>query len=537
MTDMDFVFLSFRLDATNQLLRNGEQVVPLRPKTVAVLRHFLEHPGQLISHADLSRAVWGAVTVSPQVLWISIRELRRVLGDTQERPQFIETVGRQGWRWIVPLNFASRVTSPKSQVQSHPFPPTSNTQHPAPAVVGREAELAQLHTWLDTARNGARQLVFVSGEPGIGKTALIDAFLSGIREQRPRNSNPALTDPRSPIPVPWISWGQCIEQYGPGEAYLPVLAALDQLCQHQDTTRLLDLLRRYAPLWLAQLPSLLDPAEQVELQRQLVGTTRERMLRELATLLEVVTAEQPLVLVLEDLHWADPSTVELLAYLARRRERARLLIVGTYRPIEVLTTAHPLHSALQELTSHGWCEELRLTGISEAAVTAYLAARLSSDSSQIPPSPHLVAQLYQQTEGHPFFLVHLVEDLLVRGLLQETEANGTMRNLAAQGLTIPATVRQLLTRQMARVTTIQRQVLAAASVAGAEFSAAAVAAALEADQATIEEQCEALLHRQAFLRPAGIEEWPDGTVAARYGFQHALGQQIWHEQMAPTRRQ
>src|SRR5260221_1892785 len=100
MTDTHFGFPPFRLDVTNQLLWHGEQVIPLRPKTFAVLHYFIEHVGQLISHADLSRAVWGATQISPQVLRVSIRELRRALGDTQEHPQFIETVGRHGWRWV-----------------------------------------------------------------------------------------------------------------------------------------------------------------------------------------------------------------------------------------------------------------------------------------------------------------------------------------------------------------------------------------------------------------------------------------------------
>ena len=98
------------------------------------------------------------------------------------------------------------------------------------------------------------------------------------------------------------------------------------------------LLHQHAPTWLVQMPALLDTAELEALQRRTHGATRERMLRELAEALEVITPERPLVLVLEDLHWSDVSTLDLLSMLARRHEPARLLILGTYRPVEVIDT-------------------------------------------------------------------------------------------------------------------------------------------------------------------------------------------------------
>lgn len=164
---------------------------------------------------------------------------------------------------------------------------------------------------------------------------------------------------------------------------MPVLAALEQLCRARKDDSLLDLLRRCAPLWLAQMPSLLEPAELADLQRRVARTTRERMLRELATFLEALTIETTLVLVLEDLHWSDPATVNLLAYLARRREPARLLILGAYRPTDLLTHGHPLHALVQELRVHGQSHEITLTGLSGPAVTHYLQERFAS--SAVPP--------------------------------------------------------------------------------------------------------------------------------------------------------
>ena len=155
-------------------------------------------------------------------------------------------------------------------------------------------------------------MVFVTGEAGLGKTTLVEAFVAELGTHGPL----------------WIGHGQCVEHYGAGEAYLPVLEALGRLCRGPGGQELVALLGQQAPTWLVQMPGLVRAADLETLRRRIVGATRERMLRELAEALELLTAQQPLVLVLEDLHWSDPSTLDLLAVLARRREPARLLLIG-----------------------------------------------------------------------------------------------------------------------------------------------------------------------------------------------------------------
>src|SRR5262249_35186103 len=194
----------------------------------------------------------------------------------------------------------------------------------------------------------------------IGKTALVETFLR----------------PLDTIDLLRLGRGQCIEHYGAGEPYLPVLQALGELGRAADREHFLTVLRHYAPSWLLQLPALLEAAERETLQRQTAGVTRERMLRELVEALEAYTAAHGLMLVLEDRHWSDPSTVELLALLARRPAPARLLVIGTYRPVEVIVGDHPLKAAKQELQLHGQCQELPLPLLSEPAVAEYLAAKV-----------------------------------------------------------------------------------------------------------------------------------------------------------------
>ena len=205
----------------------------------------------------------------------------------------------------------AKVKTQKSKVSD--FLLTPNPQPPIPVLVGRDAELTHLYRLLDKALNGERQMVFVTGEAGIGKTALIDAFLAQIRDR---------ADVR-------ITSGQCVEQYGPGEAYMPLLEATTRLCRGPGREHRIEGLKRYAPSWLAQLPGLLDSEDRTLLQQRAQGAKRERMLREMAEAAELFTTTRALVLVLEDLHWSDVSTLDWLSYMARRREPAKLLILGT----------------------------------------------------------------------------------------------------------------------------------------------------------------------------------------------------------------
>jgi predicted ATPase len=162
-----------------------------------------------------------------------------------------------------------------------------------------------------------------------------------------------------------------------------VLEALGRFGRQPGGERLAAILNEYAPTWLAQLPTLLSPRELEAVQRRGQGATRERMLRELTEALDVMTAEHPLVLVLEDLHWGDPSTVELLAALARRREAARLLVLGTYRPVELVVTNHPLKAVKHELVARGQGTEILLGNLSREAVRTYVARRLGQPLSGV----------------------------------------------------------------------------------------------------------------------------------------------------------
>jgi DNA-binding winged helix-turn-helix (wHTH) protein len=163
-------FPPFALDAANARLYRGDEVIPLRGKTLAVLEYLAARPGQLVSKDELLGALWPEVYVSEDVLVGCVRELRAILGDTRGAAKYVETVYRRGYRWIAPIQ-VSGVGSPVSGTSAAPLAdevPTPDTRHPTPLLVGREADLAQLRRSFERAASGARQVVFVTGETGIG---------------------------------------------------------------------------------------------------------------------------------------------------------------------------------------------------------------------------------------------------------------------------------------------------------------------------------------------------------------------------------
>ncbi|HKA52950.1 MAG TPA: AAA family ATPase, partial [Candidatus Binatia bacterium] len=486
--------------------------------------------------------VWPGTYVSEGLLRGYIRDLRRTLGDDAGVPRFIETVARRGYRFIAPLAATQPVPSPKSQVQSPYSAIRFGLDLPlamqsAIDIVGREAELRQLHSLLEKALGGERRVVFVTGEPGIGKTTVVEAFLLGVGGQglgvSSFHSQPPTPNPQPPTPDLWVGRGQCIEHHGAGEAYLPVLEALGRLCRGPGGERLIGFLGRHAPTWLAQMPALMDDAELEALQRRVQGATRERMLREMAEAVEALTAESGLILWLEDLQWSDYSTLDLIAALAQRREPARLLLIGTYRPADVIVSGHPLKAVKQDLQLHGQCEEVALRFLTAAEISQYLEARFGRH--RFPPE--LGRGIHQSTDGNPLFMVNVANYLVAQGVIREAagrwQLQGSVEDVTSR---VPESLRQLIEKQVERLATEEQRVLEAASVAGAEFSAAAVATGLGEEVERIEAWCEGLAHRGQFLRSHGTKTLPDGTVTGLYSFLHALYQKVLYDRLAATRR-
>jgi DNA-binding winged helix-turn-helix (wHTH) protein len=270
-------FLSFRLDNVNQCLWRDGTRVSLMPKPFAVLRYLVDHPGRLITHEELLNAVWPETYVQPEVLRRYILEIRRVLDDKAGSPRFVETLPKRGYQFIAPV-IEDAITVPSPNI------PEANGR-----LVGRRPALSDLDGRLQTALNGQRQIVFVGGEAGIGKTSLVDAF------QRATMRMPGIQ----------VARGQSVEGFGGKEAYYPIFEALGQLTKGEMATLFVNTLASKAPTWLIQFPPLIKVEQRAALEREIAGATRERMVRELCETLEGFTATTALVMILEGLHWVD----------------------------------------------------------------------------------------------------------------------------------------------------------------------------------------------------------------------------------------
>ena len=241
----DALYLSdYVLDTQRHELRQQGVPVPLERKAYQVLLYLVQQADRLVTKGELLEAVWPAVYVNDSAVARCIGAVRQAVGDRRATQRVIRTVHGQGYRFVAPVvaHDADPGAPPAAPPESVPAavpPPLAPPGPPAP-LVGRGAEVAQLHACWAQAQQGVRQLVFVTGEAGIGKTTVVDAFVAQV----------------GTAPPVWIGRGQCIEHYGAGEAYLPLLEALGQLGRAPGGERLVAGLRQYAPTWLAQLPGV-----------------------------------------------------------------------------------------------------------------------------------------------------------------------------------------------------------------------------------------------------------------------------------------
>ena len=498
--DTQLVFPPFTLDVANQSLWRGGEKLLLRSKSLAVLTYLAKHPHRLVTKEELMEAVWPGAKVVEAALRVSIAEIRKALGDNPAKPKYIETVGKNGYRFLAAIGL--KFTKENGAALSNFF-------------VGRTAELGQLRHHREIARGGKRQVVLITGEPGIGKTTLIDVFTNHLT--------------RTGEVV--IARGQCIEQYGAGEAFLPVLDALEQLCRTGDSEATIDSLRRLATSWLIDLPTLISPLERESLARQCLEVTPERRLREIAAFLEEIAKDRTMVLILEDLHWLDPSTLALISLLARRREAARLMLIGTYRGGEVERLKSPLKTVAAELEMHKFCVHLPLKLLNRSAVEEYLAARFDNPAV----SSSVISTVYARSEGNPLFMVNVTDHLVARGAVVQEYGSVELANETDENTT-PSAVRELIERQLEALPAADQELLKTASVAGMNFSTAAVAAALDVSIEQIEIRCDRLAKQEQFLQCEGMNRWPDGTVGARYAFAHALYQNVIYESVLASRK-
>ncbi len=497
-------FEPFRLDTVNGCLWRGGVQIPLPPKPFAVLEYLVGHPGRLVTHDELLDALWPETFVQPQVLRTYVLELRKILGDDAGQPRFIQTLPKRGYCFVAAVTDAqenNRAAAPAFHTPCEIKPP---------GFVNRTNELERLHAEFAFLAQGQRRTVFVTGEAGIGKTALLDAFC------RPENLGHSAA----------IARGQCVPGVGIKEEYYPVMEALGHLCASSDGDAACRILARIAPAWLARLG----------LSSDTTSAAGERMPGDLCAALEALAAEKPLILVLEDLHWADDATLNLISALAMRRAHARLMVVGTCRSRGV-SAGHKLKELRQDLRSRRLCEEIALAPLNRTSLQQLLSSELKQN--ELPDG--LAAFIHTHSEGNPLFAIAILEHLIAQGYLACVKHDDAVTwqlraSLAEAGISVPDQLAQMVELEIERLTPLEQSVLEAGSLTAVAFSAWAVAAALEKDSAEIEELCDALARRVHFVERAGQDELPGGISSTFYVFAHGLYREVLYQRQAATRR-
>jgi class 3 adenylate cyclase len=365
--------------------------------------------------------------------------------------------------------------------------------------VGREKEMEELQSGLEDALSGRGRLLMLVGEPGIGKTRTCEALATyaGLRGVQ-------------------VVWGRCYEGEG-APAYWPWVQAIRSYVHASDPRELAAAMgsgaadiAQVVPEVNERLPGLLVPPA-LEPEQE-----RFRLFDSITTFLKNASMRKPMVLVLDDLHWGDKPSLLMLQFLARQLRGSRLLVLATYRDVE-LRRVHPLSQTLGELGREGLSQRIMLRGLTEHDV-----ARFIEITSGVEPSTELVKAVYRGTEGNPFFVNEIVRLLVADGRLEE--ANAT----AHWSVTIPQSVREVVGRRLDHLSETCNDVLTVASVIGREFDLA-------------------VLRRISELPGERLMEDLDEAVAARvisevpmrrgqYAFTHALIRETLYEELSTPRR-
>jgi DNA-binding winged helix-turn-helix (wHTH) protein/tetratricopeptide (TPR) repeat protein len=499
-------------------LLKGRRKLKLQEQPFKILAMLLERAGDVVTREELRKKLWSDNTFVDfdHGINMAIAKIREELGDSAERPKFVETLGRRGYKFIAAVEAIPEKAAPSSQ----DLPVDGRFLLAKRYSVGRERERAELAAAFESVAAGCGMLVCVAGEPGIGKTTLVEDFLFDLRGRGHSFS---------------LAKGRCSERLAGAEAYLPILETLGSLLSENagGTARTL---RELAPTWYAQLfPLSESDSADARLQTYARSATQERVKREIAIFLEEIARVQPLILFLDDLHWADSSTTDLLAYLATKFDSMRMLIVAAYRPSDLFLSKHPFIGVKRDLQARSACREINVEFLSSEDVGRYLSLKFAG--SRFPRD--FVGLIHSRTEGSPLFMVDLLRYLRdCKVIIQSGGEVGWRLTQSLPDLSrdIPQSVRSMIERKIEQLSDREREFLVAAAVEGYEFDSASVACAIHADSLEAEERPRALERVHAFVKRTGEHEFPDGTLTVRYRFVHVLYQNELYSSLDPTRR-
>lgn len=382
-------------------------------------------------------------------------------------------------------------------------------------VVGRESELQDLWRSCAQVDAGRGVAVFVGGEPGIGKTTLMESFVDSVVSRKQFI----------------LLHGRCSQRLSSSDAYLPVLDALSRCLSGPHRERTAELLKSIAPAWEALTTSSTDALSRVMTDSGQLS--QGRLKREFRAFLQALAERHPAVLFIDDLHWADESTLDLLAYLAQELSEMRLLIIGGYRPTDSAVENQQFEQFRRDLVARGRGHEVVLPFLSQKDVALFLERVFPAHTF-----PETFANLlHERTEGNPLFIDGLVRLLRERDVITHADQKWVVaEDPLALGHDLPSSINNLIDAALSKLSEEDRKLLQTASLQGVEFSAAVVADALQLNRMAVEERLQDIERAHGLIRTAGEEEFKDGTLTLRLSFVHVLYQESLFSALTPARR-
>lgn len=507
-------FGGFRVHLGRRILMEGDRSVHLPPKSWELLALLLEREGTVIPKREVLDRLWPGDLGSEYAMSRTVRRLRESLGDLARRPAYFRTVHGVGFEWIAPLD--RTVSAPGGRAPDPRVPVTSRAA--VRRLVGRDREQAELRSALADVVQGAHRRVLVSGAIGTGKTALLDDFLAVLGGTEVQRSEPVLLV------------GRCLPGRGEAEPAGPLVAAIERLAA-TDHGRVVASLWRAAPSWLAQLPGLAEPAQRVDLAQHLDLATRPAMLRELAAFVADLSRRGPVVIVIDDLHWADPATLDGLDAIAAA-DVGRVAMVLAHRLSDTGTTADPVSTFLDHLSRRAGTVPIRLDPLSardvERLVTEHDAATTRDERSL----RQLAADVFRRSGGNPLFVTTFLDRLAAAGSDPDPDG-GSAAAVDATWLG-GSSLARLHEHQVAQLDPADLALLQAGSLVGGSWTAALVTASVAPGHAATtatggdaERRADAQRRLDALASPGGcLSRDPDGG----YAFVH----DAWREAVRST---
>jgi len=383
----------------------------------------------------------------------------------------------------------------------------------------RDEEHRILQESLEAVSAGGVRIVCLTGEPGAGKTTLLEHFIAGIEN----------------APGQLVTFSACSQRLAGAEAFLPVLDSLDRLTRAGEHAVITRLLKLTAPTWYVQIAPLwstADPAFASVSERARVASP-ERVKRELASFVAHVTAALPLVIAIDDLHWADASTVEVLAYLLSRPNLTRVLLACAYRQTEMSLSAHPFVSVRHELVKRRLLVELPLRRLNREETAHYLDVVFPDN--RFPGE--LAAVVQARSNGNPFFLSEIARDLTQRGAARRHDGQWHMEwSLDQVRHSLPVSIQSVIQRNIQLLDADDRLLMMAAALQGMEFDSRLTAIAVGCPVPDAEQRLTRLESVHSLITLIGESGPADVLPGQRYTFVHVLYQEAFYAAVTPARR-